>query len=408
MTRQEAMTGPNICRVVTLPGTFSSLLLSQVGALHESGCSVTLVSSPGAGLEEVARRYGMAHRGIEMALDISPLQDLFALARLWWLFRRNRFDIVHSSSPKAGLLTALAGRLAGHHLIIHTFTGQQWVEMRGLRRHLLRWGDKLVGFLTHQCYADSASQRDFLVAQRIVPPSKISVIGSGSISGVDLARFDSKKWSGSRAAETKKGLDIPPDALVVLFVGRLTRDKGVIELITAFSEIELHQRRVDLVLLGPLEPEGDPLPASVLDQVRSNKRIHAVGFSAQPEQYMGIADVFCLPSYREGFGSSVIEAAAMGVPAVVTNIVGLVDAVKAGETGIIVPVKDSMELRDALHSILTYDSLRTRLGTAARERTVQCFDSKLINEMIAREYQKLYSTYCGPKRSAGHISLSVH
>jgi glycosyltransferase involved in cell wall biosynthesis len=406
MTNHEAMTKPTICRVVTVPVTFSTLLLSQVASLHESGFAVTLVSSAGADLEDVARRYGMSYHGIEIALRISPLHDLVAFAKLWMFFRRNRFDIVHSITPKAGLLTALAGRMVGHQLIIHTFTGQAWVEMHGLRRHILKWSDKLVGFLTHQCYADSASQRDFLVAQRIVPPLKISIIGSGSISGVDLARFDSKKWSRVRAAKTKKDLDIPPNSLVVLFMGRFTQDKGVIELISAFNTIELPRKRVDLVLLGPLESDGDPLPASLLDQVRSNKRIHAVGFSARPEEYIGIADVFCLPSYREGFGSCVIEAAAMGVPAVVTDIVGLVDAVKAGETGILVPVKDATALRNALHNILADDSLRAGLGKAARERAIRLFDSKIINEMVAQEYQYLYSRNHNPKRSTPHTKIA--
>jgi glycosyltransferase involved in cell wall biosynthesis len=244
--------------------------------------------------------------------------------------------------------------------------------------------------LATQCYADSPSQREFLIQEGLVSPGKIAVLGAGSISGVDLKRFSMEVWGGSAAVQTRHDLGIPVTGLVIIFVGRVTKDKGITELLTAFETIAERNSDVHLVLVGPLEPERDALPSSTIDRLKRNTRIHSVGFSATPEKFLAIGDIFCLPSYREGFGSVVVEAAAMQLPAVVTRVTGLVDAVAEGVTGLIVPTKNAGELAKALQTLLDSKDLRNSLGLAGRQRVIQHFDSEEINEAVVAEYIRLF------------------
>ena len=378
-----------ICRAVTVPFTFETLLREQLRYLAEQGMDVTLVSSPGTILEEIGRSLHLSYHPVPMARKPEPWRDLLSLFALTKLFRHKRFDIVHSSTPKAGLLTALAGMLARVPVRVHTFTGQVWVGMGGLSRRIMRRCDWLMGHLDTHCYADSGSQREFLVNEGLIAASRISVLGAGSISGVDLERFNPEVFGGERASAPRRELGVSEQSLVILFVGRLTKDKGIRELVSAFRMLQIDGREVELILVGPFEPERDPLPRETLYELSHNPHIHVVGFSRKPEKYMAIADVFCLPSYREGFGSVVIEAAAMGVPAVVSRVVGLVDAVVGGQTGLLVPPKEVDALRCVLTKMLSSPEIRHRMGRAARERAVRDFDCRIVNRLMIEEYKKL-------------------
>jgi glycosyltransferase involved in cell wall biosynthesis len=378
-----------LCRIVTVPQTFQGLLGEQLRCILAHGIDLTLVSSPGHELEEVLR--GVAAKGVAvpMARKPAPLADLRSLLILLRFLSKNHFDIVHSSTPKAGFLASLAGTLARVPIRIHTFTGQPWVELAGLKRRIPRECDRLIAKLATQCYADSPSQRDFLISEGLVAPGKIAVIGAGSISGVDLKRFSLIKWGGETARQTRSELGIPADALVIAFVGRLTKDKGVVELLAAFELIAKSNSAVHLLLVGPFEPDRDPLPAETLERLKSHPCVHGVGFSITPEKFLGVADIFCLPSYREGFGSVAIEAAAMELPAVVTRVTGLVDAVVDGVTGLIVPPKNVSRLAKALQKLARSQELRQSMGRAARDRVVGNFDARLINEAVVGEYSQL-------------------
>lgn len=378
-----------ICRVVTVPITFETLYREQLTYLAHQGIDITLVSSPGVGLAAIAKSLNMKYYPMPMARKAEPLHDLHALLTLARLFRSKRFDIVHSSTPKAGLLTALAGILARTPVRIHTFTGQVWVEMKGISRRILRLCDWIIGHLNTQCYADSKSQRDFLIEERLIKASKISVPGAGSVSGVDLKRFSPNVFGKGHAAAIRRELGISEWSFVILFVGRLTKDKGIKELISVFLTLQRELKKVDLILVGPFEPERDPLPKETLDELSNNPRIHVVGFSQEPEKYMAAADVFCLPSYREGFGSVIVEAAAMGLPSVASRVAGLVDAVVDGETGLLVPAKDVDALKHALIKMLSAPEIRHQMGRAARERAVRDFDSRIVNRLVVEEYKKL-------------------
>lgn len=379
---------PRICRVVTVPLTFATLLREQVRRVVEAGLDLTLVSSPGPQLDEVARESGARAYGLPMARKVSPLSDAAALRALASFLRRGRFDIVHSSTPKAGLLTALAGALARTPVRLHTYTGQPWVELRGPMRWAAMNSDRVVAQLNTHLYCDSESQRQFLVSHRIVSSSRIRVLGAGSISGVDTRRFDPDALSHERQ-RIRQELGIGRDAVVIVFVGRVTRDKGVQELIGAFTRLAATAGDLHLLLVGPQEPDLDPLPPDTQRDISSHANVHTVGFTDRPERYLAAADLFCLPSYREGFGSVAIEAGAMRLPSVVTRVTGLIDAVVHEQTGLLVPAKDSDALAQAMRRLIEDPELRRRMGAASRERAVRSFDAAIVNDLVVAEYRQL-------------------
>lgn len=388
MSSAALNSGPllRLCRIVTVPVVFTTWLREQIKYILDAGIDLTLVSNPGPELEEIARAMPTLRcYPIAMTRRLSPGRDLKSLWELTYFLRYQRFDIVHSSTPKAGVLTALAGAMSNTPVRIHTYTGQVWVEMRGLARWLAREFDRLIGRLNTATYADSVSQREFLISEGLVAPAKIRVLGAGSISGVNLQRFNPAQVPRTRL-EMRHQFGISEQSVVIIFVGRVTKDKGIAELIQAFRALRERTRDLSLLLVGSLEPERAPLPPAMLDELAMGKGIHVVGFTAQPERYLATGDILCLPSYREGFGSVAIEAGAMGLPVVATRVTGLVDAVIDGETGLLVPPKDVRSLTGALQKLIDSPTLRHRMGQVALQRVRKHFDSTIINQAVVEEY----------------------
>jgi len=379
-----------IARVSTVPFFIVTQLSSPVKALKEAGAAVTIISSDDELGGELRNLVGDGFIPLKMVREIDPVQDLRSLLSLVKVFRSQKFDIVHSTTPKAGLLCAIAGRLAGVKVRLHTYTGQPWVTMTGLKKSILKFCDRTIGYLNTRCYTDSFSQQQFLVSEHIVKADRLSVLGEGSFAGVDLTRFDPKRFSESESASLKRQLGIEPQSKVIVFVGRITKDKGVNELIRSFELLIAEKNDVFLLLVGPYEPDGLAIIESVsCPDVLS--RIKVVGFSSTPEMYMSVGDMLCLPSYREGFGTVVIEAAAMGLPTVGTSIYGLTDAVVDGQTGILVPVGDTSALADAIRMLVTNEEILCKMSSAARDRAVNSFDSKRYSELLIAEYRAFFN-----------------
>lgn len=384
-----SLRGVRIARISTVPFFVVSQLKHQIESLAAGGACVTVVTSAGPGLEVLQALPGVACMPIDIPRSIAPWRDLLAMIRLWSFFRRERVEIVHSTTPKAGLLAAVAAFMAGVPIRLHTFTGQPWVGMRGIKRWLAFASDRVIGRLNTHCYADSVSQREFLIRNGVLGPERISVIGAGSLAGVDIRRFDRVRFQEQQRQTIRQSLDIPPDAEVLLFVGRITRDKGVNELLKAFSALKAEGSHAHLVIVGPFDSDTGVSGSISLHQISAIRDTHVVGYSECPEQYMSIADILCLPSYREGFGTVVIEAAAMGVPTVGTNIYGLSDAIEDRKTGLLVAVQDAGALHDGLAMLLADVALRKGMGRAAKLRAADRFAADLVNAGVAKEYLRL-------------------
>ena len=382
--------GVKIARISTVPFFVSSQLSSQLKDISVAGADVFIITSPANPYEKVIE-FDSCLSLIEVTIPrkVEYLNDLKSLLDLYMTFRRNKFDIVHSTTPKAGLLVAIAGFVARVPLRIHTFTGQAWVEKAGFSKFVLKLFDKVIISLNSQCYADSSSQIEFLISAQVCKQGRVAVLGEGSLAGVNVARFDPEIFTPNQKLELKQDLAITVKDLVFIFVGRITKDKGIIELIKAFKRLHDLQEDVKLLLVGPIDGDLhiDGLPLK--DYVSLNDTVKLVGFTDCPEKYLSISDVFCLPSYREGFGTVIIESAAMGLPAVASNIYGLSDAVEDGKTGILVESKNIDELFNALENLVKDKSNRLAMGENAKFRATRSFNSSYISSLVVSEYIRL-------------------
>ncbi len=375
------MTRARLCFVTAVPMTVTAFLNAHIERLADD-FEVFVVSDFSGDENGVSPRATRIQ--VSIPREISVGRDVAGLLALIRTFRRHRFDIVHSITPKAGLLSVSAGFLARVPVRIHWFTGQVWATRRGPARTALKCADRLLAGLATHLLADSRSQRDFLVSEGICPARRIGVLGDGSICGVDGRRFrpDAEARRALRAER-----EIPDDADVVLFVGRLNADKGLRELAQAMLRLDREFPSTHWLLVGPDEGGMEAHVRGVASTL--GRRLHFPGPTREPERFMAAADVFCVPSHREGFGISVLEAAAAGVPGVATRIYGLTDAVEDEGTGLLVPPRDPAALADAIAALLRDPARRRAMGTAARERALRSFSSERIVGELAEFYRRI-------------------
>lgn len=374
--------GALVCFVSTIAWPLRVYIGPHIRKIAEH-CEVTLVAD---GVSDLANGYfdfAVCFMEVPIPRRISLVSDILALIELWRFFRSSRFDCVHSIMPKAGLLSMLAAAAANVPCRFHTFTGQVWATRTGIARWFLMSMDWLIATLATAVLTDSLSQRDFLIANKIVKAQKITVLGNGSIVGVDTLRFAPNPVA---RVQGRRDLGIGDNAFVFLFVGRLNRDKGVNDLLKAFAEIAGGHPGMHLLLVGPDEDGYDSYIANLPEA--SRQRIHRVGFTAWPEQFMAISDVICLPSYREGFGSVLIEAAAGGLPAVASRIYGISDAVVDGVTGILHEPGNIAEMVLCMLRLAQDEPLLQRMGAAARARAIDDFSEEILTAAFDDFYRK--------------------
>tara|TARA_B110000902_G_scaffold179452_1_gene203405 strand:- start:305 stop:1453 length:1149 start_codon:yes stop_codon:yes gene_type:complete len=310
---------------------------------------------------------------VPLERKVSLYKDIVAVISLIKLFRVHQFDIVHSMTPKAGLIVMLASFLAGVKVRIHTFTGQVWYTRTGVRRRILKFFDKVASFFASHILVDSPTQRDFLLSEGVISNKNTSVLGKGSVCGVDLNKFKPNP-AARNTLRSELGFGVNDE--VILFLGRLSFDKGILDLVSAFIKVQAHRPSVKLLIVGPDEED---LLGKVNDIAKNCMgSIRHVGFTNAPQDYMAASDLLCLPSYREGFGGVVIEAAAVGIPAVGSRIYGLMDSIAENESGLLFEARNVSALIDCLMQLVENKSLRLKLGQNARDRVKKHFSSSLL------------------------------
>jgi glycosyltransferase involved in cell wall biosynthesis len=333
-------------------------------------------------LDNISSKVNVINLPIER--NINLFSDLRALLLLISIFYKNGFSLVHSVSPKAGLLASIAGWVTRVPNRLHTFTGQVWMTKKGVSRWFLKLLDIIIVTLNTNILVDSFSQQDFLIKEGVLSKDLSIVLGSGSISGVDVNQFQPSKIHRNLI---RKQLNIKDDCVIFLFVGRLKKEKGIFELIEAFKNVSEQHNDVALLIVGPDEEE---LKQELVSRLETSKEfVRFIDFTKVPEQYMAASDVFVLPSYREGFGSVIIEAASCGLPSIGSNIYGLSDAIKVEETGFLVPVRSSKPLEEVMLKLVNNDKLRNEMGTNARKRAIYHFSQDNITLEFLQLYKRL-------------------
>jgi lipopolysaccharide/colanic/teichoic acid biosynthesis glycosyltransferase len=377
-----------LVHVTTVPQTLG-FLTGQADFLREEGLETFAISSPGEELDRFCERENVRGFAIEMARQITPWRDLIAVWRISKILRRLKPQIVHAHTPKAGLLAMIAARTCGVPVRIFHVHGLPHSTATGVRRRLLKWSTKIACALATRVLCVSFSIRDAAIAESLVPAGKIAVPANGSINGIDaLGVFNPDSLAGGTRERVRARLGIAPESRVIGFVGRAVNDKGLRELAQAWRRIREEFPDLHWIIVGAEEPH-DPLPAEAADVLRNDSRVHVTGWRHDLPQFYSAMDVMVLPSYREGFPVTPLEAAAMRVPVAATRIAGCVEAIEDGHTGTLIPPRDPAEIARAVRAYLADPELRRAHGNAARNRVLEKYRPIEIWRALASEYSRL-------------------
>lgn len=379
-----------LIRITTVPQSLKILLKGQHRFMSENGFEVLGVASSGKVLEAIAQDENIRIQALEITRTIAPLKDLKALWLFYKLCKKEKPTIVHSHTPKAGIIGMVGARLAHVPIRLHTVAGLPLMEAGGAKRKLLNFIEKL----TYQCatkvYPNSQRLLDFILEEKFAELKKLKVIGNGSSNGIDTMSFNPYMVPIDKRQLTGK-LGIQPNDFVFIFVGRLVGDKGINELVTAFKQIgALARSRVcKLLLVGSFEAELDPLETDILKEIGTNSHIVSVGFQSDVRPYFAIADALVFPSYREGFPNVVMQAGAMGLPAIVTDINGCNEIIIEERNGLIIPAKNVEALKNAMVKLMENKGLYRKLQSNARQMIKDRYEQQMVWQAMLEEYKYL-------------------
>ena len=377
-----------LVRITTIPISIEKLLENQPRFFSEY-FNITLVSSDEERLAKVASDQGVQYFPLEITRKITPLQDLRCLVRLVRFLRQEKPHFVHSHTPKAGIIGMLAAYIAGVPVRMHTLAGLPLMESTGVKRWVLNTVERITYFCSTNVYPNSKGLETFILQNKFCIPKKTKVLGSGSSNGIDTSYFDPEQVTQAQQVALKSELSIEPKDFVFCFVGRLVKDKGVNELIDAFIQISKKHLNVKLLIVGHTEADLDPLLPKTLHNIEFNERIIEVGFQKDIRPYLAIADLFIFPSYREGFPNVILQANAMGVPCIVSDINGCNELIKQGENGLIVPAKNTKILKEQMELLLENPSQLKASKAEIRNFIRLNFEREVFWELLLKEYKAL-------------------
>ena len=377
-----------LVRITTVPVSLEKLLEGQLNFMQRD-YDVIAVSAEADKLKKLGQRLGVRTYPVEMTREITPHKDLKALWKLYKFFKKEKPLIVHTHTPKAGVAGMVAAKMAGVPLRLHTLAGLPLLEARGGKRKLLEVVEKITFSCATKVYPNSRKIHDFILKKGFAPAEKLKVLGKGSSNGIDTTFFDPENSDKVQKAELKKELSILDNDMVFIFVGRIVGDKGINELVTAFHRLNKDHPETKLLLVGPLEEELDPLKPETLKLIRENDSIIGVGYQNDVRHYFAISNVLSFPSYREGFPNVVMQAGAMGLPAIVSDISGCNEIIMEGVNGTIIPAKNAEALFKAMSKMLLDEQWRNSMAQNARRTIQENYERKDMWEIILEEYKIL-------------------
>ncbi|MFV0149462.1 glycosyltransferase family 4 protein [Empedobacter falsenii] len=409
-----------LIRITTIPLSLKVLLRGQLKFMSNH-FEVVGVSSNGKELEEVKNEEGIAVVPIEMSRQITPIQDIKSLWNTYQFLKKEKPSIVHTHTPKAGIVGMLAAKLAGVPIRLHTVAGLPLMEATGTKRKVLDVVEKLTYSSATKVYPNSKGLYDFILQNKYTSADKLKVIGEGSSNGIDTSFFSCEQIPSETQSQLKKDLNIQTDDFVFVFVGRLVGDKGINELVAAFKELEtrnqesstlvsnpqslvsnpkslvpspqspVHSKVPKLLLVGPLETELDPLKTETLKEIENNVNIISVGFQKDVRPYFAISNALVFPSYREGFPNVVMQAGAMELPSIVSDINGCNEIIVEGKNGTIIPVKNVEALQQAMKKMILDKLFYEQLQKNARPMIQSRYEQSVVWSALLEEYNSLIS-----------------
>jgi glycosyltransferase involved in cell wall biosynthesis len=376
-----------LIRVAAVSGSLRILLKGQLRYMN-SYYEVVGVASDDPNHEIIRKEEGIRTIPLKISRRINFFQDVVSLFKLYFLFKKEKPFIVHSITPKAGLLSMIAAYLAGVPHRLHTFTGLVFPSRTGNMQKLLIFFDRMICRCATQVFPEGQGVKNDLINYRITN-KELRIIGHGNVNGIDVAHFNPTIYSDVHILAMKKELNIKPDDFVFLFVGRLVSEKGISELISAFTDIMKKHSKVKLVLVGHFEKKLDPLPSHIESEILKNHNIIAVGWQNDVRPYFALANVFVFPSYREGFPNVLLQACAMGIFSIVTNINGSNEIIENDKNGVIVPPKNTPILFKEMEKCLLNKSKHVGTNMEIRKLISEKYDNDIIWSALLRTYKAL-------------------
>jgi glycosyltransferase involved in cell wall biosynthesis len=382
-----------LIRLTTVPTSLDKLLTGQFKYMGENGFDVHLISSGSETLPDIAQRELSEYTVVDMARTISPLKDFVSLIKLINNLRKLKPTIVHTHTPKAGLLGMLASWITRVPIRLHTVAGLPLMETTGVKRKILGWAE----WVTYKCavkvYPNSKKLKDFIIENNFCPTDKLKVIGNGSSNGINTNHFKLDALISKQADELKNDFELTESNFIFLFIGRLVKDKGIEELVEAFLNINDRYPFTRLMLVGPFEHERDPLSNKCRKSIENNKSMLMAGYQKDVRPYLALSNVLVFPSYREGFPNVPMQAGCFELPCIVTNINGCNEIIEHELNGLIIPTKNANALETAMKRVMEDKLLYATLKSNARKIIVQRYEQTYFWSLLLKEYKEHLAKY---------------
>ena len=375
-----------IIRITTVPISMKNLLKGQLRFMSHH-FEVVGITSPGSEIQDIKDDEKIRVIEVNLTRSITPIKDLISLFKVYSVLEKEKPSIVHSHTPKAGTIGMIAAKLAKVPHRFHTIAGLPLVEAKGAKRKLLDVVEKITYACATKIYPNSFGLKDIILENKYTNERKLKVIANGSSNGIDTNHFSLKQLDEDHLLTLKNDLGINNDDLVFVFVGRLVKDKGINELINAFNKID--NAKVKLLLVGTFEHDLDPLDKQTIHEIEHNQNIISVGWQTDVRPYFAISNVLAFPSYREGFPNVVMQAGALELPSIVTNINGCNEIITNDINGLIIPPKDEESLLKAMNKFKDQPEKILAMSKEARDIICKKYRREVIWDALLNEYRSL-------------------
>lgn len=382
---------PKLIRITTAPLSLKYLLSNQMKYMKENGFEVIMVSSEGKEWPDLLANEGCEHRIVHMTRKITPFQDLKSLWQLYKLFKKEKPDIVHSHTPKGGLLGMLAAKMAGVKIRIHTIAGLRFVTATGMTKKILVFMEKLTARAAHYVWPNSHSLLTYIKRHKLVNEKKLQVIGQGSSNGVDLNRYSTISLKQEKMNEIKKLLNYDERLCYLLNMGRIVKDKGVDEVFKAFKVVYEENPNLRLIVVGAFEDDLDPISDEAKETLKTHPAIIHIDWSDHVEYFMHLSHLLIHASYREGFPNTLLQTGAMGCPIVCSAIDGSVDIVTHRETGLLFQPGNMEDLLEKLKYALAHPQEMKNYAISLRKKIEKNFSQSYLHNCLKEKYIELLS-----------------